>query len=266
MKTPRPIIMMRPEALKAKVTMEEMPLPQQVEWYLRRIRHTLPFPCSMEDMYFGLVPAPVKKWHDEGMFEVSDGPLPGRVSNLLQTMFATSDTNIKGMARANILHVSADSPEVFLEAQRGNRGCEEIFWVRTPWHVPLPRNSMQTPFFLAADHPFHDEIKRWVAEANTIERELQTSLELTTRYSKVVETYTQVYNTWPELLNFVRFKNRTRAPSKQVSNQLRERAAKAMRPTDKEMLITQLARATMLPEDPPPLDAWVKFFTAEIGT
>jgi hypothetical protein len=266
MKKPRPILAMNPQVMKAQVTMEEMPIPQQVEWYLKRIRHTLPFPCSIEDMYFGLVPPAVKKWHDEGVFEASDGQLPGRTSNLLQTMFATSDTNVRGLARANILHVSADPPEVYLEAQRGNRGCEEIFWVRTPWHVPLPRNSMQTPFFLAEDHPFYCEIKKWLLEATAIEQELQTSLELTTRYAQIVETYTQVYNTWPELLSFVRFKNKTRAPSRQVSQVLRERAAKAMRPTDKEVLITQLARATMLPESPPPLDAWVKFFTAEIGT
>lgn len=243
---PRPHIMMG----KAQVMpLKDVTMRGQVEEYLLRIRHTLPFPCSFEDAYFGCVPAATKQ-----IFEM-DSRGPGRAANLLSTMFGTMEKT----TQPNILHVSVESQEDYLSAQKGNRGNEGVFWFTAPDHVPVPRNSTQTPFYLPDDHPFHDAINDWVEEAFKIEDELQTSLDLIERYSAIVKTATQLQNTWPELTNFVRI-GRHEGLSKQVAHALREQAARVMRPTDKEALIEQLVRAVMLPENPPALRAWVKFY------
>lgn len=244
---PRPMLMGMAQAKVAQRTMR-----QQVEDYLLRIRHTLPFPCSFEDAYFGCVPPAIKELME------SDARKPGRATNLMSTMFATLDKT----AKPNILHVSAEDEREFLEAQQGRRGNETVFWFEAPPYVPVPRNSVQHPFYLPEDHPFHDEIMNWVRQALLIEDELQVSLDLIDRYSAIVKTATQVKNTWPELLNFIHV-GRHEGLSNQVAKELRDRAAKVMRPTDKEALTFQLARAVMLPENPPPMQAWVKFYTGD---
>ena len=238
---PRPLLMGTAKVLTPRT------MRQQVEDYLMRIRHTLPFPCSYEDAYFGCVPPAVKD-----LFEV-DMRQPGRASNLMSTMFATLDKT----AKPNILHVCAESEEEYRKGE-----FENVFWFEAPQHAPLPRNSVQQPFFLPLDHPFHDPIKAWVEQAFAIEDELQTSLDLIDRYAAIVKTATQVKNTWPELLNFIHV-GRHEGLSNQVAKELRDRAAKVMRPTDKEALTFQLARAVMLPENPPPMQAWVKFYTGD---
>lgn len=254
---PRPSILMG----KAQaVPMRERTMREQVDTYLSRMRHTLPFPCTGEQLYFGCVPPAVKQWHTEGYFE-SETPLPGRAGNLLATMYASSEKPQSG--KRTVLHVSVESQEEYIEAMRGSRGHEGIFWIRVPPHVPVPRNSTNTPFFLPEDHPFHKEINDWVEVAYNTEDEIQTSLALVEQYQNIVKTATQVKNTWPELMNFINFKN-SGGLSNQVAKELRERAAKVMRPTDKESLIMQLTRAVMLPETSPPLTAWVKFYTPEI--
>lgn len=239
---PRPLLM---GTAQAKIVQRSMR--QQVEDYLLRIRHTLPFPCSFEDAYFGCVPPAVKD-----LFEM-DVCRPGRASNLLSTMFAT----LERTAKPNILHVCVENEEEYRKGE-----FENVFWFEAPQHAPLPRNSIQQPFFLPADHPFRDEIREWVNQAFSIEDELHVSLDLIDRYSAIAKTATQVKNTWPELLNFVHIGQHA-GLSNQASRELREKAAKVMRPTDKETLTFQLARAVMLPENPPPLQAWVKFHTGE---
>ena len=242
----------RPHILMGKGTampLKDATMRGQVEDYLQRIRHTLPFPCSFEDAYYGCVPPQMK-----AIVEL-DAQSPGRASNLLSTMFGTTERT----ALPNVLHVSVESQEEYLSAQKGNRGNEGIFWFEAPARVPVPRNSTQTPFYLPDDHPFHDAINDWVEQAFAIEDELRTSLELIERYSAIVKTATQLKNTWPELTNFVRI-GRHEGLSNQVAKTLREQAAKVMRPTDKDALIEQLVRAVMLPENPPALQAWVKFY------
>lgn len=243
---PRPLLMGTAKVLTPRT------MRQQVEDYLMRIRHTLPFPCSFEDAYYGCVPAAVKD-----LFE-ADVRAPGRASNLLSTMFATLDKT----AKPNIVHVSAESEEEFRAAQANAGGYENVFWFEAPPHVPVPRSSVHHPFFLPLDHPYHDAIKAWVEEAFKIEDELERSLDLIDRYSAIAKTATQVKNTWPELLNFIHV-GRHEGLSNQVAKELREKAAKVMRPTDKEALTFQLARAVMLPENPPALHAWVKFYTGD---
>jgi hypothetical protein len=235
---------------------------EQVGAYLARMRYTLPLPCSAEELYFGCVPVEVKRWYIEELFEENTQVSPGVASNLMSTMHVTPavrDTRL----RLCILHVSVEGEKEFLEALRGVRGFQGVFWFNTPPCVPVPRNSTQTPFFLPRDHPFHDAINDWVEQAFAIEDEIQTSLALIERYQACAQTATQVANTWPELLNFVSLSHGGGALSKQISHALHRQAAKVLRPTDKETLILQLTRAVMLPEKQSPLPAWVKFYTGD---
>lgn len=252
----------RPHILMGKgqtVSMREKTLQEQVASYLSRMRHTLAFPCSSADAYFGLVPPAVKQWHNEGLFEM-EAPLPGRSTNLLSTMFAT---NIQQAGRRNILHVSVEEADEYLEALRGNRGHEGIFWIEVPEHVPMPRNGVRTPFFLPSDHPFHDAINDWVEQAFKIEDEIDEALERVKMYEQVVKSPAQAVKLWPEMNNFVSFK---RGAANNVSQDLRARADKVLTKAVRDIVIEQLARAVMLPEKRPPLQAWVRFFTQEQGT
>src|SRR5678816_3053616 len=116
--TPRPILTMRPQVMP----MRERTICEQVESYLVRMRHTVPFPCDTAKAYFGCVPPAVSQWHTEGLLEM-DTPLPGKATNLLATMFQTKEKQVQ---HADILHVSVESAEEYLEACRGNRGHEGI--------------------------------------------------------------------------------------------------------------------------------------------
>lgn len=154
----------RPHILMGKaqaVNMRERTLCEQVESYLRRMRYSVPFPCTPEEGYFGCVPPAVKQWHTDGLFTM-ESRLPGRATNLLETMFSTAE---KQPDRRNILHVSVESADEFLEASRGNRGHEGVFWMEVPEYVPTPRFSQQCLFYLPDDHPFHDAINDWVEQA-----------------------------------------------------------------------------------------------------
>lgn len=249
-------------ALKQPTLVPARTIREQVESYLSRMRHTVPFPCSTIDAYFGCVPVAVKQWHTDGLFEM-DSPLPGRATNLLTTTFATSEKQ----ERRNILHVSVESQEEYLEATRGSRGHEGIFWIEVPEHVPVPRNSTQTPFYLPDDHPFHDVINDWVEQAFAVEDEIQQSLSTIEKFSaRFTSSATEVSNLWPELLNFVHVTGVRKGLSRQVTYRLREAFEKQISAAERNEITTQLARAVMLPEKRPLLQAWVKFYTQELGT
>lgn len=267
-KQPRPTLV-RPILVMAAgkvMRMGDIPMREQVAKYLHRLRYTLPFPCTPDEAYFGCVPDVIRKWHDDGLFE-GDRPLPGKANNLLLTMFQTSEKRpLPSSTRdPDILHVCVEPLEQYLEATRGARGFEKVFWFRAPSHVPLPRNSQQTPFFLNADHPKASEIHEWATHAFEIENEIDRAMKIIDVYSKFVSTAAQVRYTWPELLNFVTFKRMNEPLPFNERESLKMKAARVMRPADKEHLITQLTTAAMLPERNPPLTAWVNFYTFYTG-
>lgn len=250
---PRPLVTGRP----ASMPMHARSLRDQVEAYLVRMRHTLPFPCSTAKAYFGCLPAAINQWHDEGRFEGDH--LPGKVSNFLSTVYQTT---VKQNSHIDILHVSVEPAEEYLEAQRGNRGHEGIFWMRIPEHLPMPRNG-RIPFFLPEDHPFYEAIHEWVEQAFAIEDEIQHSLERITQFQQCVSTAAQIVKVWPELNNFVTV---PRGLANNMPAALREAADKVMTPAERDKLTDQLARAVMLPRTSPPLQAWVRFYASEIET
>lgn len=243
-KQPRPILVMGTgQALR----MGDISMREQVAKYLHRLRFTLPFPCTPDETYFGCVPDAIRKWHDDGLFG-ADAPSPGKASNLLHTMFQSPFKNI--------LHVCVESQEEYVEAIRGVRGFEKVFWFRAPSYVPLPSNS---PFFLNNDHPHVTVLREWAAKAFELEDDIQRGLKLAEAFAAVAKTPAAVRYAWPELLHFVTFKRGL----ERADGRSNLRAARAIRPTDKEHLIELLTTAAMLPEKNPPLAAWVNFYTGE---
>lgn len=250
--------------LSQAAALAEVPLAQQVEDYLSRLRFTVPFPCTFEEAYFGLVPVAIEKWFRSGMF-TEEMPKPGRDSNLLNTMFHTHEQQPRVTRdRAfpvNILHVCLESEQEYIEGLKGTRGFETIIWFDAPKHVPLPRNSQQTPFFLAADHPHHDAIKKWAGEAYILESEIQQALKAVQNYAGIVGSTSHIRSTWPELLNFCKCKNRvTHADHTKVT--LKEKVGAVVDITTMNMVTDLLTAAAMLPEKQPKLSAWAYFHTS----
>ena len=113
--------------------MGEVPIREQVERYLHRLRYSLPFPCSSDEMYFGCMPPEVERWKEKGMFDTHREVPPSRASNFLNTVHThTQPTN------TGILHVSVDCVAEYVSAMQGNRGFEAVFWFRPPPNVPIP--------------------------------------------------------------------------------------------------------------------------------
>lgn len=244
----------------------EVPIPQQIDLYLSRLRYTVPFPCTKEDAYFGLVPRAIESWYRAGVFEAKTLRV-GRESNLLNTMFSTFDKQRLTrdvVASSNILHVSVESDAEYIESLKGNRGCEKVFWFVAPPHVPLPRNSQMIPFFLAEDHPHYDTLVEWFKEATIIENEIVEAAQIVNRYASVISTRSQIQHTWPELLSFCRFKNRV-THCDDAHLPLQERVAAVIDKQDIETVNTLLATAVLLPEKQPMLQSWVTFYNTGIS-
>jgi hypothetical protein len=238
--------------------MGDVSMREQVARYLHRLRFTLPFPCNRDEMYFGLVPLEVMHWKDRGMFDANCDVPPSRASNFLSTLH----THLMSVDSA-VLHVSADSMDHYLEATHGSRGFESVLWFRPPLNVPVPHNSMSSPFFLNIDHPFYAEIMVWLDKALLLEEEIQSATKIVEMYSKLASTHTQVHHTWPELLNFIRLRHMVSVPSPSIAGRLKTTVERVMKNHDKAGIIEMLATAVMLPEKIPILPAWVNFYTGE---
>lgn len=238
----------------------EVPLAQQISVYLSRLRYSIPFPCTTEDAYFGMVPRAIESWYRAGVFE-QQCVIPGRESNLLSTMFSTWEkTRVTRdyALQSNVLHVCVETAAEYIDSLKGIRGCERVFWFVAPAHVPLPRNSQQVPFFLAQDHPHYTALQEWAVKATFLEDEIAEAINIVTRYAAVVQSGAQLLHTWPELTSFCRFK---RSAMGIARKDLEERVAAVVDKRDKEKVTDLLATTVLLPEKQPMLQAWVQFHT-----
>lgn len=237
---------------------------EQVEKYLRRLRYTLPFPCAPEDAYFGCVPPSIREWHDKGFFS-EEAPLPGRASNLLHTMFATKRQNFTAQLQlGDVVNVSLESQDEYCDAIRGARGHERIIWFRVPAHVPLPRNSAETPFFLPLDHPQRTVILKWEEEARTLEESITGVLRKVHEVDMLIES-AHLQIVWPELLHFVKVSSPMRAVSHAQWRPSLIAAARRISPRWRTLTTDMLSTAAILPEKSEPLVGWVHFHSAAIG-
>lgn len=232
--------------------LEEESVLQQVARYLERIRYTLPFPVGNTECYFGCLPPNMEKWWRDGLFKAK-APLGSRAGNLLLTMNQSSLS-----ARQNILHIAGGSPAAYQRGMAKGEGFDPIFWIEVPPQLPVPRNSVISPFFLPHEHQHHDVIMEWVRKGYEIEQEHALAMEGIRRFEVIVKTPNVAVKVWPELGNFIK----TRVGSaNNVTKALRERAMDELGKEARESILTQLSRAVMLPEVKTPLTAWVMLYT-----
>lgn len=250
-------------------TQAQEPFVAQIMRYLRRLRHTLPMPCKPDDTYFGLVPDQVEKWYRKGLFS-EEAPLPGKAGNLLHTMMYTFETSSATApfnplaSKHGVLHVSVESQEDYVTAMHGGRGHEKIFWTQVPQFVPLPRNSVKTPFWLPLDHPYHTALVGWYERAAYLQREIELAKACVAMLDNRVEQAADLRKAWPEIMTFLHMRNELAPSSKRNEAQRLQKLHNHLQDYDTKIITDMLATATLLPEKPPtPLHGWVGFFVQE---
>lgn len=245
---------------------EQEPFPAQIAPLMRRLRHTIPFPVKKEDMYFGLVPPAVKDWHKRGL--LSEEPcIPSKVGNFLRTVsYSFGDKSATGpfnpLTRGihNILHVSMEKDEEYLEAERGSRGHERVFWFRTPANVPTPRRNTD-PFWMPPDHPKASTVIEWYEQAVELENYIGHIMTTMALLERQQVSKNDLQHVWPQIVSFIKWRNEVRPASQINQRSIRER----LRHVDREKITDLLATAIMLPDPKNQLAAWTGFFVADSG-
>lgn len=233
--------------------------PTQVERYLTRLRQTVPFPCTMEEAYFGCVPDVVYRMYKDGYFE-EEGPPPGKMSNLVSTMFATYEKQ-SVITRQGILHIAPLSEEDYRQVQVGSGGYEYVFWIRAPRHCPTPRNSNTHPFFLPNDHKFSKQIREWVDKAYHLESEIERAVNLVNAFSEVADTPTKVKVAWPELLHFVTFQQGFGQALNRATRIIVTQEALKAAPQEHRAKVLEMLSTSVLLKEEVEANAWVKFYS-----
>lgn len=236
----------------------------QIMRYLRRLPPTLPMPCTTAEAYFGLVPDQIRQWYDKGLFS-EEAPLPGKAGNLLHTMMytfemtsATASFNPLAGSRHTVLHVSVESQEDYVTAMHGGRGHEKIFWLQAPQFAPLPRNSVQTPFWLPLEHPYHTALMGWYDRAEALQKQLDMAKACMAALDDCVDRRDDLRKAWPEIISFLHMRNEIR-PGRLTVAAIKKR----LEDYDLKTITDMLATATLLPEKPEALGGWVGFYSRE---
>lgn len=224
-------------------------------------------PCGPDATYFGLVPEQIEKWFQKGLFS-EEAPLPGKAGNLLHTMMYTFETSsatapFNPLASKNgVLHVSVESQEDYVEAMRGARGHERIFWTQVPQFVPLPRNSVKTPFWLPAEHPHYHALVDWQTAATGLQMKIDMAKACMAMLDNSLERASDLRQVWPEIVSFIHARNAVQ-PRHNDARRLQMLHNK-LQDFDLKTITDMLATATLLPEkSPTPLRGWVGFFVQE---
>jgi hypothetical protein len=242
----------------------------QVAAYLYRLRASLPFPCSLESAYYGLVPKEIQQWGKRGLFDDPELVRLGRESNLLETMFATFETKsaqrMSIQSSDQILHVCYSNGEAYRAAMRGTNGHEEVFWFKCMANMPTPRQSTVRPFFLNHDHPHYTEIKTWARNAERLQQTIDEAFKLFDQLLERVGTPGVLIRVWPAMGSFI--KSRHGWPMSNPDTKQIERATyiveKLFGNGRQRKIESLLATAIMLPDKYQPT-AWVGFHSEGMG-
>lgn len=209
------------------------PLAFQIENYLKRLRRTVPFPCTVEDCYYGMFPPTFKQWIKvDGL---GDASMKVKVGNVMLTVHR-ADKNEQ-------IHLNVETqPE------------EMVFWLRGLDGVPAPENSATNPLRLDKKHPHHRELVSWLKTAYALEGDITHVCEYMRKLEREGVSTSVLRGLWPELMNFVKVPLRVNYGTEGFT---------PPKPQLKKMAETMLATSVMLPEQPAPLYAWVGYATGK---
>lgn len=227
----------------------DLPIRDQLDHYLKRLRRTVPFPVSTEDAYFGCMPVVVRRMEEEGMF-VPGAKLSDRAQNLMQCLTSASDAGSNSLTRnqnkTNVVHVGTKS--------------DDVFWMYTPENLPVPVYRMGTPFELPLDHPHYDALITWVEQCLKIEDGIQRVFASVAKLEAITQTAAGITAAWPELMHFVKYRRVTPPIPPTMQKTMRERAQREINPAEQRNALEILSTCVMLPEVTPPLTGWVNFY------
>ena len=224
----------------------DLPVRDQLDVYLKRLRRTVPFPISPEEAYFGCMPAVILRMHQDSLFEKGT-PKPGRVSNLLLCLTTNTDSTPRGEPNLNIAHVNVE-------------GGDETFWFMAPDGCPTPVYRHGTQFHLPDDHPHRAALVSWVQSCLKIEDGIQRAFAAIAKLEIRQGGTAYIAAGWPELLNFVRFKRCMPSIPKEAARKFREEIDREISLAEKTLTVELLTTGIMLPEKDVPLKAWVNFY------
>ncbi len=249
---PRPIPRLGGAELKKAIG--DVPIRDQLDVYLKRLRRTVPFPITPEEAYFGCMPSVISRMHQESLFD-KGAPKPGKVSNLLLclTRSGVHDPHVKAMP--NIVHVNLEGSDVYSK----KAGAEDVFWFIAPDGVPSPVYRHGEQFYLPEDHPHHVAIRQWVYSCLKIEDGIQRAFAAIAKLESNLANISHVAVCWPELMNFIKFRRIVSGPTADAQRS-RERIERSITPAERLNTIELLTTCVMLPEKNTPLSAWVNFY------
>ena len=220
---------------------------EQVDRQLIRLRQTVPFEFSPQEVYDGCMPADTK------YIRLDHDARPGRMSNLMSTIV----WNAAGSEA--VLHVSVETEADYKEARKFGGGFKQVFWFYPPSMVPVPSNSHRTPFWMPLDHPLRQSVREWVMSATRVESDIHFAASSIDSFSKLSRTPGNLASLWPELMHFVHIKEGDTRVHRDA-NLMRQKFEGMMAKRLRDKIIDLLATAVML-QDRPPLPAWVGFHT-----
>jgi hypothetical protein len=207
-----------------------------------RLRHTVPFPVPMMDVYAPLLP-------DIKLKQVLVGGESAAIpyQNLrLSIMWG------------HVVHVSLDEYEDYLKGISGEKQYDRVFHMVFKDEVIVP-DAMTHPFRMDREHPLWADVEDWVTRAADLDGENDHLLGKLSSYLKRTGTAASIRQTWPELLNYVKLQGPTMAhvPRDLIRN-VKEQSSILTKPKLRQAVLDKLAAATLLSNDNEPA-AWVSF-------
>jgi hypothetical protein len=224
----------------------DLPIRDQLDPYLRRLRRTVTFPTTSEEAYFGCMPVVVKRMAEEGMF-IPGAKLSDRAQNLMQCLTSSTDgSQTKHNGKLNVVHVGTKT--------------DDVFWMYTPENLPIPVYRMGTPFELPLDHPCYDKLTKWVDQCLKIEDGIQRVFAAIAKLEVQAKSGAEVTAAWPELLNFLKYRRIFPPLPAAHGRKLREGLMREISAEERRFVTEMLATCVMLPERNLPLTGWVNFY------
>lgn len=226
-----------------KVTIGDLPIRDQLDRYLKRLRRTVPFPITPEEAYFGCMPAVIQRMYQDSLFEQGTSK-QGRVSNLLLCLTTNKENNNDD--QPNIAHVTVE-------------GGDETFWFIAPSGCPTPVYRHGTQFDMPEDHPHRAALEQWVLSCLKIEDGIQRAFAAIAKLESNGPGPHGVAVGWPELLHFIKYKKVVPPMPTADARRFKERLDREISPIERLNTIELLTTCVMLPEKDTPLTAWVNF-------
>lgn len=210
---------------------------------LRRLRLSLPLPCTPKQAYTNCLPPYfLSQWRDP------DLPL-GILTNMRATIATTNDVSAA-------VHISLASQAMYKVAAASDGIFDMVFWVQLDTCLP---SAGSTPFWAPLDHPHRCALATWMAKAAELEEKIQRAHTITNGIANLISSQAELAFVWPELGHFA-----GGLPIRAMTNDSRRRCsllahARDIAPTDKrEEVIELLSTATLLSNaDANTLPGWV---------